>query len=254
MFDRITLTLFAMFAAILAVTATVLAGPIWDCQDPQEPGGTPATAEIVTGSGPLATIRCTLTGRIALIDDPDGDFQDMFLIRIADPANLEIRTVDPLTGDEFNTQIWLFDINGRGVLANLNDAGNPPFSLMGNAATDGSGVVVTDPGLYYIAVSGGQKGEFGRVPVDADGAPIFEINPFQPELVYGPASSNPVAGWKGEGGLGDYELEFIGVEFVSTAAIPTITEWGLVVLGLLLLTAGTLVIRQYQRQPSPAGA
>ena len=44
---------------------------------------------------------------------------------------------------------------------------------------------------------------------------------------------------------------FIG----GPAVIPTVTQWGLIVMGLLLLTAGTIVIRRYKaHQPRPTGA
>lgn len=36
--------------------------------------------------------------------------------------------------------------------------------------------------------------------------------------------------------------------------IPTVSEWGLIILALLLLTAGTLVIRQYQLKTAAAPA
>lgn len=252
-FNRSVLILSVFSIAVL--TATVLAGPIWDCKDPQEPGGTPDTSKTISGSGQLATVRCTLTGSfLADFSGPEGDFEDMFLVRIANPGSFQMRTVDPLTGDEFNTQIWVFDLDGRGILANSLDLSNPPFSLMGNAANDGSGSTIVAPGLYYIAISGGDGVGPGRHPVDADGLPIFNFDPSFPELIYGPASPEPVVAWKGEGEIGDYEIEFIGVEFVPVGSVPTITEWGAILLALLLLAAGTLVIRQHQRRSAVAPA
>lgn len=232
--------------ALVCVTATVLAGPIWDCVDPQEPGGTPASAQTVTGTGPLAGIRCTLTGLSATqFDGPIGDYQDMYLVRITDPEDFFFQTVDPLTGNAFNTQIWLFDLDGRGVLANSLNLDDPPFSAMGSTANDGSGAALVDPGLYYLAVSGGDPGTAGRFPIDADGDPIFNFDPLQPELVYGPATSNPIAGWKGIGELGDYEAELIGAAFVPD--IPTMSQWGAIILALLLLTVAALIIRQHHQ-------
>ena len=45
------------------------------------------------------------------------------------------------------------------------------------------------------------------------------------------------------------------IDTLQPPPIPTVSEWGLIVMGLLLLTAGTIVIRRYKAHgPRPAGA
>ena len=48
-----------------------------------------------------------------------------------------------------------------------------------------------------------------------------------------------------QGGCGFYVI----VKFV----VPTLSEWGLIIMGLLLLTVGTIAIRKYQTTLAPAG-
>ena len=54
------------------------------------------------------------------------------------------------------------------------------------------------------------------------------------------------------------DQNFDGIPDECAPAIPTLSQWGLIVLTLLLLTAGTIVIRRYKAQaaggPTPAGA
>jgi hypothetical protein len=71
-------------------------------------GDLPATAQVVSGSGPLTAI----TGNLGASD------VDMYQIIICDPLIFEATTVG---GATFDTQLWLFDLNGNGVLHNDDD-------------------------------------------------------------------------------------------------------------------------------------
>jgi hypothetical protein len=76
-------------------------------------GDLPATAQVVSGSGSLTAI----TGNLGASD------VDMYQIIICDPLNFEATTVG---GATFDTQLWLFDLNGNGVLHNDDDPVVPP--------------------------------------------------------------------------------------------------------------------------------
>jgi hypothetical protein len=233
-------------AIAVGLAMTALAGPIWDCIDPEGNEGTPGTSETPSGSGELAAIRCSLS--LAAAADGGSNPQHMYRVRIVDVEKFLAITVEPSDSPGFNTQIFLFDQLGRGILANTNADGQ--FSGFGSQSNDGSGSELLTPGIYFIAISGGEAFGPGRYPVDQFGNPIFNFDPNQPELVYGPATNNPIAGWLGAGEVGDYEFNFIAVHFIeeSFLGVPTVSEWGLIVFALLLLCAGTLVIRQRQYQ------
>jgi hypothetical protein len=68
-------------------------------------GDLPATAQVVSGSGPLTAI----TGAISSSTDVD-----MFQILICDPAAFKAWT----TGALSDTQLWLFDENGNALWHN----------------------------------------------------------------------------------------------------------------------------------------
>lgn len=197
-------------AALLSMT--VCAGPDWEESSQGDAGSLPASAQIVTGIGQLSTIRGTLS---AIADK--GDYQDMYLIAIDCPAAITFSAgTDPSFGGsgDFDTQLWLFDSAGFGLLANDNVTFSMGLSGFGSMSTDGTGIVVSAPGLYYIAVSGA-----GSHPVDTAGQPLFSFalgGPLQVSGPDGPGGANPIAGWSGPGAVGEYIIGFSPcVQFVS---------------------------------------
>jgi len=193
------------------VASGAIAGPVW-CEV-GEAGKTTSSAEVPVGTGSIGKIKGRLDGVLlshrAFINGGTGtgDFVDLYRIYIADPANFTATTVNPLAGSPFDTHLWLFDHQGFGLLANDNSNATP-FSTFGNFSDDGTGVVVNQPGIYYIAVSGRQ-----HVPISTSG-PIF--NTGVPDEVSGPDGSggaDPLIDWAGPPLIGNYEINFSGVRF-----------------------------------------
>ncbi|MCZ6697685.1 MAG: hypothetical protein O7D94_01990, partial [Planctomycetota bacterium] len=117
-------------------------------------GSLPSTAQPAFGVGSLGTI-IGQTGLEGVITD----FQDMYIIRIVDPMNFTATTVGTGTDNAFNTQLWLFDINGRGLLANDDDASQTGMPEQGHStipfmANDGTGQTIPAVGTYFLAISG----------------------------------------------------------------------------------------------------
>jgi len=142
------------------VTVCAIAGPTFE--EIPDAGSSPSSAQPASGTGPLGRIKGDLTGTADAID-----FEDMYLICITDPVGFSA-TVDA-TGTNFDTQLWLFHLDGTGLLSNDNDEPSFPtvFSKITPLSTDGSGAALTTPGLYFLAIS--VKGSF---PVSPAG-PIF---------------------------------------------------------------------------------
>ena len=210
---------------------SVLAGPDIVENDTGDAGSLPGSAKVVAGMGPLNSIQGQLEGNPM----PLGiDFEDMYLVKIADPLKFSATTFNSQTN--FNTQLWIFDINGLGVLAN-DDGPIGMSSTIDGPANDGTGVAITVPGLYYIAITG-----FNNDAVDSFGNLIFnQASAREISGPDGPGGRNPIAGWTGNGQVGNYVILFTGVEFV--ACVPTVSQWGLVVMGLMFLTAATVVFK-----------
>ncbi len=205
----------AAIAAGLVVTIAQ-AGPTW----PEGPdaGELPFSAQKVNGPTPIFMIDGTLGGPMpapAGARGIPGDFQDMFLIKIADPIGF-VATTDP-NGDgfaDFDSQLFLFtgpdhpDGPGLGMFGN----DNIPMlmsgeSLINNNVDDGSMPPQLIGGLhYFLAISG-----FDSDPLSASG-PIF--NQAVRDERSGPdgmGGLDPIGGWTSAGDHGDYGIALQGV-------------------------------------------
>jgi hypothetical protein len=251
--NRSTTKLLAIFAMALSAVPAA-AGPDWE--EICDAGSTISLAQPVAGGiGSVQTIRGSLGACSPLAG---VDLEDVYLINIQTPMQFCAKTVvkgevpgccmpcppDCVLADQgtnFNTQLWLFSASGHGLLGNDDDPVDPPRSRIGNASDDGTGITVTTPGLYYLAISGGPD----RIPVSVTG-PIFQQA--IPTEVSGPdglGGLDPLNGWTGPGLQGDYEIVLCGVQFIE--AIPTVTEWSMAVLTLVVAAAGMILAR---RMPS----
>ena len=175
-------------------------------------GDLPATAQVVLGSGSLTAI----TGNL------DASDVDMYQIIIDDPLNFEATTVG---GANFDTQLWLFDLNGNGVLHNDDDPSTTGVlqSRIGVGAGLVNGTIpwstwqpVSLPaGLYYIAIS-----RYNRDPVNAVNQLIWTNAPFnQQRTPNGPGAPGPVTNWVNPTAAGGaYTISLRGACFVPEPA------------------------------------
>jgi hypothetical protein len=164
----------------------------------------PGTAQVCTGTGALTTINGNF-------NDPNealgpGNDKDMYLIQIDTPASFSASTVGGATVD---TQLFLFDENGRGVTFN-DDASATTQSRLTNQ-------FVTAAGRYYLAVS-----KYDR-DATAGGQQIWLDSPFgterQPD---GPGAAGVVDGWNGESSdtnTDPYTITLAGCSFVVPNAL-----------------------------------
>jgi hypothetical protein len=160
------------------------------------PGDTLATAMVPQGSGALTSVSDTL--------DLNGPAH-MYKIQICQPASFQATTVG---GTSLDTQLFLFDANGRAVAANDQSADT-------NQSTITSQYTASLPvGDYYIAIS-----EWDQDPVDASGAELWLDNPFDTEHgADGPGAANPLANWNFDHIITDggaYTISLTGACFVG---------------------------------------
>ena len=187
--------------------AGVPRGPEWE--EPCDAGNLPANATPVTG--PLGFVEI-IEGEIGECAASGGDdFQDMFLVRIAIPSMFSA-TVEA-KGTDFDPELWLFDFGGTGRLGNDDDAAGGPFPGFGRMADDGSGVEITVPGLYYLAISGHDSNPVSDLGEIFDQATRTEISGND-----GAGGMAAISGWDAEGEIGVYRIRLAGVEFIVCPA------------------------------------
>jgi hypothetical protein len=238
----ITFRLNAMAAITVGLGCTfrALAGPDWIEADHGDAGSSIITAQPVTIPVVGRIIGSLNTGVVA-------DFEDVYLIRILGPTMFQAHTDSAGGGSaDFDTQLWLFDANGLGLLGNDDAAAGVMQSQLLASSNDGTGVTLTTPGCYYLAISG-----FNNDPVSSGGAIFSQASATEISGPDGPGGAQPLSGWTGAGAVGNYAIQFITIPMPTVGgpacqpiATPTLSEWGLSVLTLLLLIAGAILIRR----------
>ncbi len=181
-------------------------GPAFEEDD--DAGNLPGDSKKIEGQGPLQSISGQLTGAGLVA----SDFQDMYAFYIANPTEFR---VDVDLGTGFNTQLFLFGISEKGLLAN-NDSyidGQEPtqLSTLLSFSTDGTDIQLEHPGIYYLAISG-----YSSLP-KSDAGYIYYFNPETPFEVSGPDGQGgdlPITGWAEAGETGSYTLWLTGVEHI----------------------------------------
>lgn len=209
-------------AALLAAAGlpgVAAAGPDWS--EVEDAGSLAGQAQTPIGSGTLNSIM----GMLSSGPQPP-DLEDMFLIRIVDPANFSAR----ILGGSWDAKLYLMAPGpggtALGLLANAVGPGGENALLL-NAATDGSGAALTAAGDYYISVCGA-----GDIPVSAGGG-IFNITaPGEISGPDGPGGLLPHTAWQGVGETGTYTILLTGAAFVpSPGAVALFLAAGLAAVG-----------------------
>ncbi len=163
---------------------------IWNEQG--DAGDLPETAQS-TGSGTLTEIQGTL----------DVNDVDMYAIYITDPAAFSASTVGGATWD---TQLFLFDANGVGVVAE-DDTGGLQSTINNTAGC------ITAPGLYYLAIT-----RYNKDPLGCNDGGLWSTN--DNNCPDGPEASSRVNSWTtSTGTAGAYTIFLTGVEG-ATAGDP----------------------------------
>lgn len=171
-----------------------------------------AFAQVPEGLGELESITGRLDGGFADgggFGAPPGvpDYQDLFMIKIAIPSRFSARTV-PFGFEDINTELFLFSVDGFGLLQNDNLDPTSTFSQLVSMSSDGT-FNLTTPGLYVIGVAG-----FGNVPMSIGGAIFSRVLPTELSGPDGPGGALVHDRWITNEIEGRYVIELTGVEYV----------------------------------------
>lgn len=191
--------------ALLAASSAAAFGPNWDKDLQEDAGANRLSAQTIT-----ATSLVRITGRIAgAADGGPVDFHDVYRLVVTDPGNFLVDVSNAPGGGSanFNTCLYLFNEAGQAQLANNDAEPGQIGSRLRNFASDGSGFVLTQPGVYFLAICG-----FASQPT-LDGQVVFGQDfYFQPGVTSAGATSNPwTLGWNFPGDFGDYSITVTGI-------------------------------------------
>lgn len=154
-------------------------------------GDLPGTAQLAAGVAPSGTPLDAITG-VAQDCGVGSCDQDMFKIYISDPANFSASTNNSETLLD-DTMLYVFDGNGRGVLATDDIDG---FNYKSSLAAGSLGA--SPAGVYYLAVSKGFNTPVSGLPAD-ESKEIFIASSLGGATTAigatGGGAANPVVGW-----------------------------------------------------------
>ncbi|MGI8924266.1 MAG: DVUA0089 family protein [Fimbriimonadales bacterium] len=195
-----------VLAGALCMAWPAVAGGVWGEIDagPLPPG------EMTMGEGPLVAIRGGLDF---------NDLEDMYCITITDVAGFSAST---LGGADWDTQLFLFDVDGMGVTFNDDSGGGVQSTI--------TGAFVPDVGTYYLAIS-----SFDNDALSAGGE-IWADTPFGEERAPdGPGAGSPITSWDGGGTSGaGYTIALTGAGYCMVPEPGTFLALGV---GLAALVA-----------------
>jgi hypothetical protein len=156
----------------------------------------------------------------------DGDGQDMYLIHIDGGGTFSATTVG---GASFDTELFLFDANGKGVYANDDASGDfAPSTLRANHS-----LTPITPGDYYLAIT-----QCCSAPI-SDAGQIFTIAGANHRALSGPTGpggASPVTGYTGgfvqTPGGGSYQIFLTGAH---ASVVPEPNVFALMLAGLSII-------------------
>lgn len=170
---------------LLALTVLCIGAQAQTWYEQGDAGDLPETAQ--------ATGTDTSTALSSIVGALDANDVDMFAIYIADPATFQAETNTSTTN--FDSQLWLFDVNGNGIVHDDDSAGSYR-SRITNANN-----CIPGPGIYYIAIS-----RFNRDPRNCEDAAMWSSTANACAV----AGAGRVASWTGATAAGSYEIVLQG--------------------------------------------
>ncbi|HXG47923.1 MAG TPA: dockerin type I domain-containing protein, partial [Methylomirabilota bacterium] len=183
-------------------TLNVQSAPCWDetANGGGDAGEFTTNPQTTTGSGTL----CSIAGTLGASD------ADLYVIEICDAANFLATTSNSYT--TFDTQLWLFQLNGAGVVANDDDP-------LGGLTSRITSTFIPGNGTYLLGIS-----RYNRDPLSETGQLMWNNTPFNVERTPdGPGAGGTLSSWTGTTtGGASYRIFLTGACFPGPSCDPDV--------------------------------
>jgi hypothetical protein len=187
-------------------------GPDWDEESDggRDAGSTKGDAQKVklASTSQVATISGKLKGNQGSLAGELPDYEDVYAVVVKNPTTFEIKTTPPTGFAAFDSALFVFDSQGRPLLANRLAEQGANGALVPSVSTNGE-FKIDEPGLIYIAIGGRQS-----FPIDVDNNIVFEFTNDLTDVV-GPSlgAPKPFVGWTpgDPGDIGAYTIKLQSV-------------------------------------------
>ena len=219
-----------LFLSIVAALFLICASPAHaDSVTASGAGALPGTAQDLTSMN--------VTQILGVIPDPFG--VDMFKINITDFTNFSAMTVDSGAFGIPDTELFLFNAAGFGVLGNDDIDGGNTFSCLPAAGPSNlcapslpTGVGPTSDGTYFLAIT-----RSANSPIDGAANDLFTF-PDSTDVVGPNSGVGAIADW--DGGVftsPDSDLQKFDIMLTGTAPVlaPEPSTWALLITGLVFI-------------------
>ncbi len=191
-----------LFFLASALTFTASASTVWHEGDGMEgdAGGKPASANVVYGLGTLTEI----IGAFGVNQQSSG--ADMYEIYISDPSTFSAMTVLPGNSPVIDPALYLFSLNGTGIVGNDNISGvNTQSSIPAGTLS------ALQPGDYFLLIT-----PSGNLPEDSGGNSIFGAITGQTGIFNGSGILKKYGGTPSNDDSGrNYDIDLTGAQFVA---------------------------------------
>ena len=187
-------------------------------------GNLPATAEVVPGVAGITYTK--ISGTTTATNEIYN--AEMYQITIATPETFTASTTGFVAGaNNFDTQLFLFNSSGVGIVANDDAASG------GEQSSLSTGTTLLAPGNYYLLLAGS-----GNYPVDSTGKLIFPNytdGTTDPSSTVAAQSTSPITGYTGNSNEGG---NYVITLTVVPSAVPEPSSLAAIAAGLggLVLT------------------